>query len=78
MLEAADEIELLRIGVAEALRERDEANATIVTLRAERDGARREICRMVFTNGGIPPIEYARIKGWDCFKENDQCPTSNL
>ena len=35
MLEAADEIELLRIGVAEALRERDEANATIGTLRAD-------------------------------------------
>jgi hypothetical protein len=42
----------------------------IERLRAERDEARREICRMVFANGGIRPAEYARTVGWDCFKEN--------
>lgn len=38
-------------------------------LRHERDDARREICRMVFASGGIPPAEYAKTIGWDCFKE---------
>ena len=42
----------------------------IERLRAERDEARREICRMVFASGGIRPAEYARTIGWDCFKEN--------
>ena len=38
-------------------------------LRHERDDARREICRMVFASGGIPPAEYAKTIGWDCFEE---------
>ena len=42
----------------------------IERIRAERDEARREICRMVFASGGIRPAEYARTIGWDCFKEN--------
>lgn len=35
----------------------------------ERDEARRELCRHVFLNGGVPPREYARVMKWDCFKE---------
>lgn len=48
-----------------------EAADEIERLRAERDEARREICRMVFASGGIPPAEYAKTIGWDCFKENN-------
>ena len=72
MLEAADEIELLRIGVAEALRERDEANATIGTLRAERDEARWEVCELS-GNGSIDSATREAIsRGWDCYKKEDK------
>jgi hypothetical protein len=59
MQQAADEIELLRIGVATALKERDEA--------------RKELCHEIFTNGGLRPSEYARHRGWDCYKEDKPC-----
>lgn len=73
MLEAADEIELLRIGVAEALRERDEANATIGTLRAERDEARREICEGVAAiSASVNAKQWAQERGWDCYKKEDK------
>jgi hypothetical protein len=55
MQQAADEIELLRIGVATALKERDEA--------------RREACGHGETIGGAM-LEAAR-RGWDCFKQED-------
>jgi hypothetical protein len=42
----------------------------IVQVTKERDDARRELCRHVFLNGGVPPREYAQAMGWDCFKEN--------
>lgn len=47
-----------------------EAAAYIERLRAERDEARREVCRHVFLNGGVTPQQYAQAMGWDCFKEN--------
>lgn len=46
-----------------------ELMSAIDVLRAERDEARREICRMVFASGGIRPAEYAKAIGWDCFEE---------
>jgi hypothetical protein len=64
MQQAADEIELLRIGVATALKERDEA-------RRERDDARRKYCHEIFVNGGIPPGDFAKHLGWDCFPQKD-------
>jgi hypothetical protein len=63
MQQAADEIELLRIGVATALKERDEA-------RRERDDARRKYCNEIFVNGGIAPSDFAKYLGWDCYKED--------
>ena len=54
MQQAADEIELLRIGVATALKERDEA--------------RRQLCGMHYdTPEGR--VAYARRRGWDCFSD---------
>jgi hypothetical protein len=42
----------------------------IERLTAERDEARREVCHEIFINrGGLRPSEYARYRGWDCFKE---------
>ena len=42
----------------------------IRTLRAERDEARREIAHRVFVSGGLRPAEFAKSRGWDCFKED--------
>ena len=55
MQQAADEIELLRIGVATALKERDEA--------------RREVCGHGEFLGGA--MLEAELRGWDCFKQED-------
>lgn len=50
--------------------ERDKESADeIEQLRKERDEARRELCRHVFLNGGVPPRQYAQTMNWDCFKE---------
>ena len=49
---------------------------TINTLRAERDEARREICKRVSTMRWHPQFpsmaenQYAEERGWDCFKED--------
>ena len=56
MLQAADEIELLRIGVATALKERDEA--------------RREVCNIMHKTGFLNG-DYADSRGWDCFKREN-------
>jgi hypothetical protein len=53
MDEAADEIVRLE--------------AALVAATQERDEARREVCRHVFLNGGVPPRQYAKAKNWDCF-----------
>lgn len=43
----------------------------IERLRAERDEARREAClfKSRRKNGVMSPMEIARLRGWDCFKE---------
>jgi hypothetical protein len=47
----------------------------IARLTAERDEARREICKRTSTTRWHPQfplmseIEYAEARGWDCFKE---------
>ena len=50
----------------------DEAADTIDRLRAERDEARRELCRNEANH--LPtmadPHREARRRGWDCFKED--------
>jgi hypothetical protein len=60
--EAADEIERLRA-------ELQNAYERTKTLTAERDKARREVCRLVY-QWGLPTADYARSRGWDCFKED--------
>ena len=47
-----------------------EQQQVIERLTIERDKARRELCHEIFTNGGLRPSEYARHRGWDCFKED--------
>ena len=45
--------------------------AIIRNLKRERDEARRRICEMLHEEGyGRSPKEWAKRKGWDCFKEN--------
>ncbi len=63
--EAANEIERLR----------DELVSVTYRLSMERDESRREICMMMGGKGGrsscISPdaVDYAKSRGWDCFKE---------
>lgn len=58
------------------LRDIGEAYAEIGRLRSDLEEARREICMIVGGKGGrsshISPdaINYAKSRGWDCFKEN--------
>jgi len=65
----SDEIERLR---AELVSKADELAATLQELRkveAERDQARRMVCGL---DADImeDQIEYAKHRGWDCFKED--------
>jgi hypothetical protein len=41
----------------------------IARLTAERDEARRMICRLHFTSAELQH-DFAKAKGWDCFKED--------
>jgi FtsZ-binding cell division protein ZapB len=61
--EAADTIELLRA-------ELQNAYDLTKTLTAERDEARRMICRLHFTSAELQH-DFAKAKGWDCFKQED-------
>ena len=70
MSDAATEIERLRKKLDVVSMSIRFANAEIKQLRAERDEARREVCRCL----GNPPIVniaegIATERGWDCFKE---------
>jgi hypothetical protein len=42
----------------------------IATLKAERDEARRWFCQHVELPHGGDGTGYAKVHGWDCFKEN--------
>lgn len=78
---SADKIERLRAELADVCRKSAQAlvelssNLCATSARererivAERDEARRELCRHVFLNGGVPPRQYAQAMNWDCFKE---------
>jgi len=46
-----------------------EAADEIERLRRERDEARRMICRLHFTSAELQH-DFAKAKGWDCFKED--------
>jgi hypothetical protein len=48
----------------------DRAIDIIRTLRAERDEARREVCNLMYQKG-FPTGDYAKGRGWDCFKQED-------
>jgi len=51
----------------------EENRKEIATLTAERDEARRMICRLHFTSAELQH-DFAKAKGWDCFNKN---PTGN-
>ena len=45
----------------------------IERLRKDLDEARRRVCEMLHEEGyGRSPEEWAKRKGWDCFKENKE------
>lgn len=66
---AASEIERLRVIVQGWEHSARNAERDMATLRAERDEARRMVCGL---DADImeDQIEYAKHRGWDCFKEN--------
>ena len=47
----------------------EDAADEIERLTAERDEARRMICRLHFTSAELQH-DFAKAKGWDCFKED--------
>ena len=47
-----------------------EAKELIKRLTAERDEARRMICRLHFTSAELQH-DFAKAKGWDCFPQED-------
>ena len=73
---AIREIERLRQEYGEARRAIGESLQSLIhlrqeqnALRAERDEARRMICRLHFTSAELQH-DFAKAKGWDCFKED--------
>jgi len=65
---AADEIERLRVIVQGWEHSARNSERDIQTLRAERDEARRMVCAL---DADImeDQMEYARHRGWDCYRE---------
>jgi len=53
----------------DVLRDICEAYETIQRLTKERDEARREVCNLMYQKG-FPTGDYAKGRGWDCFKDN--------
>ena len=47
-----------------------ELMSAIDVLRAERDEARREVCVWQGLDTATKSNEVARVRGWDCFKED--------
>jgi len=45
-----------------------DAAQEIIRLRLERDEARREVCNLMYQKG-FPTGDYAKGRGWCCFKE---------
>ena len=76
-IEAANEIERLRMVVDEyreafefERKEFHEALDDLAKMKTERDEARRMVCEW---HGGLRvqhPQDYAKRRGWDCFKED--------
>lgn len=66
--EAADEIERLREQLRLANIDNFNTTAEVERLRAERDEARRMVCAL---DADImeDQMEYARHRGWDCYRE---------
>ena len=67
--EAITEIERLRKELTERIHMCDMRSEKILELTAERDEARRMVCRSQFTMTELQ-YDYANDKGWDCFKED--------
>ena len=68
--EKQEEIQWLKSELDEANHSRELSDADCVTLRKERDEARREVCKWEAEDYIKEPVEeVAKRKGWDCFKE---------
>ena len=44
-------------------------NNQLVDALRERDEARREVCNLMYQKG-FPTGDYAKGRGWDCYKDN--------
>jgi len=76
------EIERLRNELTERIHMCDMRSEKILELTNERDEARREVCELFVATEGVykreggksvlvtDPRDIARMKEWDCFKEN--------
>jgi len=69
-LEAADEIDRKNLTIKALTEERDECVRMANKLTAERDEARREVCVWQGLDTATKSNEVARVRGWDCFKED--------
>jgi hypothetical protein len=49
-----------------------DASDEIEKVREERDEARREVCVWQGLDTGKTSRDTAKIRGWDCYKENDK------
>jgi hypothetical protein len=67
--EAYEYMELLRYELTERIHMCDMRSEKILELTAERDEARQMICRLHFTSAELQH-DFAKAKGWDCFKED--------
>ena len=64
-------IQMLRDGFEGSCTASERVGEMNKKLREERDEARRRISEMLHEEGyGRSPKEWAKRKGWDCFKEN--------
>jgi hypothetical protein len=57
--------------IEKLVRQRDEADAALVRMKAERDEARRWQCMndVMHSPTTCDPRKYAEQRGWDCFAE---------
>jgi hypothetical protein len=54
--------------IEDAADELDSKGNEVARLTAERDEARRMYCHAIWLQGGLPPLNVAQDKGWDCFE----------
>ena len=54
----------------------NDTEAELKKLREERDEARRQVCRVLYTDKFMQR-NHARLCGWDCFHDTDEADANN-